>query len=311
MMKKAIVTGATGFIGSHLVKELISNKVEVIGVIRPYSISGRVLPENIKKVECELSDITNLDCLISDRDVDCVFHTAWHGIINQDARDYSIQLKNIQWTLDLVECAKRMNISTFVGCGSMHEAEAIVELSENKTIDNLGIMYKSAKTASHWMAKALAGKCGIRFFWPLINTYGEGEQSSRLVNYVIRSIFNGVPPKLSKADQYYDFVHVEDVVHALFLIAEKGNDGTNYVIGSGNPRPLKEYLILIGEVVNEIRGESPVSLGFGLSEGSAVYLPEKLFDISSLIRDTGFSPQIPFDVGIRRTAMWIYNNEFK
>ena len=72
------------------------------------------------------------------------------------------------------------------------------------------------------MGKAKSGNVGIRFFWPLINTYGEGEKSTRLINTTIRKIVLGEEPALSNGNQYYDFVHVEDVAHALYLIAEKG-----------------------------------------------------------------------------------------
>lgn len=78
-----------------------------------------------------------------------------------------------------------------------------------------------------------------KVFWPLINTYGEEENSPRLINTMIRKIFKGETPELSAGEQYYDFVHVCDVAKALCLIAEKGVDGTNYVIGSGNAKPLK------------------------------------------------------------------------
>lgn len=61
-------------------------------------------------------------------------------------------------------------------------------MAEDKVITNCGYMYKAAKTAAHWMGKAKAGTYGIRFFWPLINTYGEEEQSARLVNTIIRKV---------------------------------------------------------------------------------------------------------------------------
>ena len=64
-------------------------------------------------------------------------------------------------------------------------------------------------------------------------------------------------------NQYYDFVHVSDVARALILIAEKGVDGTNYTIGSGDAKPLKEFLKIVGQVANDLHGGEPVELGFG------------------------------------------------
>lgn len=305
-MNKAIITGATGFIGRYLVKELIKQGVEVIAVVRESSrniLEITSLP--VKIIKCNISDFRLLPDLITDRDIDAVFHFAWQGVSDLDARDQAIQIQNLQSTLDLIEAMGKMSIRTFVGAGSLHEAEAILEMQEDKMIYNLGYMYKSAKTAAHWMGKAKSGSMGIRFFWPLINTYGEGEKSARLINTIIRKIILGEEPALSSGNQYYDFVHVEDVAHALYLIADRGVDGTNYVIGSGQAKPLKEFLKAVGDITNKMNGGSKVSLGFGRITANVVCLPKETFDVSNLFRDTGFVPQISFDEGIIRTVKWI------
>lgn len=304
-MKSAIVTGATGFIGRFLIRELIKQKVNVIAVVRPSTPNKSVLPKCVHTVECGLDKIGTLPQLIQTRNIDALFHIAWQGVSDADACDQEIQLRNVQSVLDVIDAMYEMKIGTFVGCGSMHEAESIVEMSEDKVITNLGYMYKSAKIAAHWMGKAKAGSYGIRFFWPLINTYGEEETSPRLINMVIRKIFNHESPKLSAGIQYYDFVHVSDVAHALYLIAEKGVDGTNYTIGSGNAKSLKDFLTIVGRIANEVNGYSKIDLGFGQITNNVVSLPYEIFDIRKLVRDTGYKPEISFEEGIVRTAEWI------
>lgn len=308
-MKKAIVTGATGFIGKFLVKELIAQNIEVIAVVRENSKNmARIKDLHIQIIECNMDSFNRISDIVSDRNIDVIFHTAWQGVSDTDAKNHSIQLQNVQATLDLIDAADRMGIKTFIGCGSIHEAEALIEISENKPVTNLGLMYKTAKTSAHWMGKAKAGNYGIRFFWPLINTYGEEETSSRLINTIIRKIFNQESPDLSAGDQYYDFVHVTDVAHALFLIAEKGIDGKNYTIGSGTAKPLKEFLMTVGEIANQIHGGSDIPLGFGKIRSNVINLPKNTFDVTALSKDTGFVPSVSFEDGIRRTALWIENN---
>ena len=308
-MKKAIITGATGFIGKFLVHKLVEEGVEVIAVVRKNS---KGIPEirslHIRIIECDMVDFDQLPQHIPDRDIDVLFHLAWQGVSDANAKNDAIQIQNIVSTLKLVDVAKTMSIQTFIGAGSLHEAEAIEEMQENKIISNLGYMYKTAKLAAHWMGKAKAGNAGIHFFWPLINTYGEGERSNRLINMLIRKIMVGDEPALSDGSQYYDFVHVADVACALYLIAEKGKDGSNYVIGSGHARPLKEFLEEAGKIVNEMTGKPPVTLGFGQIKSNVVKLPKKVFDVKNLMDDTCFCPSIPFDEGIRRTAEWIQND---
>lgn len=305
-MKKAIVTGAAGFIGRFLVRELIHAHVETIAVVRENSNNlEKIMNLPIRVVQCDLQNFGRLPYLISDRDIDVVFHIAWQGVSDVQACNQEIQIQNIQATLNLIDAMHEMRIGTFVGAGSIHEAEAVVETAKDKVIHNLGYMYKASKTAAHWMGKAKAGNYGIRFFWPLINTYGEEEKSARLVNTVIRKIYEGVSPALSAGNQYYDFVHVCDVACAMRLIAEKGVDGTNYFIGSGDAKPLKEFLKVVGRIANELNGKTDVSLGFGQIVDNVVYLPKEIFDVTTLKRDTGFEPAISFEDGIIRTAKWI------
>lgn len=167
----------------------------------------------------------------------------------------------------------------------------------------------ATKTAAHWIGKAKCGTYGIRFFWPLINTYGEEERSARLVNTIIRKVLHGESPDLSAGNQYYDFVHVSDVARALILIAEKGVDGTNYTIGSGDAKPLKEFLKIVGQVANDLHDGEPVELGFGKITSNVISLPITTFDVTKLYKDTGFKPLIPFRKGIERTARWIKEDE--
>lgn len=305
-MKKALVTGGTGFIGRFLIRELVKQNVDVIAVVREGSGRAGVLSElPVRVVLCDLRQLGTLAEIVPDRDIDVVFHLAWQGISNSDARDAKVQMTNVEVTLDILKTAADLQIGTFVGAGSIHEVEALMEMQSGKPVSNMGLMYKTAKTAAHWMGKALAGNCGIRFFWPLINTYGEEENSPRLVNTVIRKIFQMESPALSSGEQFYDFVHVSDVAHALYLIAEKGIDGKNYVIGSGEAKPLKEFLSVVGEIANRLNGGTDIPLGFGQVTSHVVSLPREVFDVTNLTNDTGFVPSVRFDEGIERTARWI------
>lgn len=310
-MKKAIVTGATGFIGKFLVRELVKQNVEVIAVVRSGSKNiSNINNLNIQIIECNIVNYNDLPNKINDRDIDAAFHIAWQGVSDDDARNEQIQLQNLKSTLDLIDACNEIGIGTFVGCGSVHEAEGLAEMAEDKIISNLGFMYKSAKTSAHWMGKAKCGNYGIRFFWPIINTYGEEETSARLVNTVIRKIFAGESPALSAGNQFYDFVHVCDVAHALYLIAEKGIDGTNYTIGSGNAKQLKEFLNIVGKIANEMNGGTDIPLGFGQLASNVISLPVEAFDATKLKADTGFEITISFEDGIKRTAKWIRENSF-
>ena len=86
-MKKAIVTGATGFIGKFLVRELVKQNVEVIAVVRRGTKNLNTINAlPVKIVECNIADYHMLPDMIADRDIDVVFHIAWQGVSDLDAR---------------------------------------------------------------------------------------------------------------------------------------------------------------------------------------------------------------------------------
>lgn len=306
-MRKALVTGATGFIGKYVVRELIKNNVEVIAVVRENTARRDVLNGlGVRIVECNLKQIERIKDLVKDRDIDIVYHFAWQGISDDDIKSQDIQIQNIESTLNLIKTANDMGIKRFIGAGSLHEIESFYDMKKNKRITNLGYMYKAAKIAAHYMGKALAGSLGIDFFWPIVsNAYGAGEKSGRLINTIIRKVLNGETPSLSSGEQLYDFVYITDVASAFYLIGDKGKDGSNYIIGSGGAKKLKEFLRVVGELT-----DPNISLGFGeITSDNVVFLPEEVFDISNLTEDTGYYPKISFLEGINKTIDWIRNNE--
>ena len=85
-------------------------------------------------------------------------------LAGENAGNQSVQMENLQGTLDLIDAMNEMNIKTFVGAGSLHEAESIIEMSEDKVISNLGYMYKATKMAAHWMGKARREIMELGFF---------------------------------------------------------------------------------------------------------------------------------------------------
>ena len=304
-MKKAIVTGATGFIGRSLIAELISEEIFVFAIVRPDSLNTSLLPESplLSVIECDLNNISNLPELISDRDIDVFYHLAWEGVSGQYQSDYPAQLRNIEYTLNATETLPIFGIKKFISTGSLHESECIIEMSNSEINTNLGIMYKAAKLAAHYMARVKVCALDIDFIWPIIiNAYGVGELSPRLVNSTIRKILQNEPVHFTEGKQLYDFVYITDVAIALRLLGEHGKSCVQYNIGSGKPKPLREYLEIIGQ-----RTDPNVPLKFGTHKSKPVFLPIKHFDTTTLKSDTGFVNKITFEEGIDLTHAWIKN----
>lgn len=309
-MNKVIITGATGFIGFHVLKELYYKNIDIIAIIKPNSSNLFKLKEyRVKVIECSLENINDILEVIDEDNIDTLYHFAWQGISDDDLRNEEIQMNNIIATLKLIDIAQRLKIKTFIGAGSIHENEVCKEMSENSIVDNMGNMYKTAKLAAHYMGKTKAGNYGIRFFWPIItNTYGAGEKSKRLINSIIRKVLRGEIPDLSEGNQLYDFVHVNDVAKAFRLIGENGINGNNYVIGSGEPKPLRKYLEIVEDITNQYCKGDKIKFAFGKVKKNIVYLSKENFNIDNLINEVGYRPEISFEQGIKETVEWIQDD---
>lgn len=294
-MKKVLVTGANGFIGSHVVKELLYHDLEVFAIVRNSNACNLPPHDKLRIVNCEMSKYGEIDQVLKGyNDIDTVYHFAWEGVSGKSQSDYSIQLDNIRNTLALTDKFPILGVRRFIGAGSLHEKECLSVIESEQTLSNMGEMYKVSKLACHHMAKVKACNMGIDFLWPIVtNTYGAGEKSARLINSTVRKMLMGERPKFTKGDQLYDFVYITDTARAFYLIGEYGKHCANYAIGTGNVKPLKEYLQQLCTYVNP-----NILPGFGEVDFKGTYLDKEIYDIENLMKDTGYKPRVSFLKGI-------------
>lgn len=300
-MKKVIVTGANGFVGSALVKELVKNDVEVLAMDIPGCNGNLPVCDKVKFLPLALDNISGLKDLIDDRDFDCFYHFAWAGSAGAARADTKLQLQNAQWTIDCLRAAKEVGCKKFVAAGSIMEHETMAAAFASGNKPGLGYIYGSGKLVAHTMAMSVAADIGIDLVWAEItNAYGVGELSPRMVNTTIRKVIKGEEPQFTAGTQNYDFVYIDDVAKAFYLIGKNGKPFNEYLIGSSNAKPLKEFLLemkaAIAPDLNFIFGDIPFT---------GINLPLEKYDCSKTEKDTGFKAQISFGEGCRRTMEWL------
>lgn len=299
-MKKAVVTGANGFVGSALVKELIRQGTKVFAL----DIEGNTqnLPDSplITFHAFQLEEAEKIEEIMPDRDIDTFYHFAWAGSAGAARADTELQLRNAQWTVDCLRAAKKLGCRRFVNAGSIMEKETIEAVFCAGNKPGLGYIYGSGKLAAHTMCKSVAADIGIELVWAMItNAYGVGEKSPRMVNTTIQKCIRGEAPQFTAGTQNYDFVYIDDVARAFRMIGEKGKPFCEYLIGSSYAKPLKEFLL---EMKDAIAPE--LEFIFGDIPFTGVNLPLSEFDCSKTEEDTGFKAEISFAEGCRRTRDW-------
>lgn len=293
-MKSLIITGATGMIGSAIVREAIRQGYKVTCIIHRNSKRLMNIPQNplISIVEYNIDEY---DSLKLDGAYDAFIHLAWDKTSVAGRDDVDTQLKNIQYTLDAVRLAGRCGCKAFIGAGSQAEyGVQSVPLTGDLPV-NPESGYGIAKFTAGKLSAMRCKQLGIRFNWlRILSVYGRNDGENTLISYVIKELSAGRSPKLTKCEQLWDYLNCEDVAKAFFAVLEKGIDGKIYPIGSGQGRKLSVYVEDIRDVINP-----NIELGFGKKE----YYPHQpmylVADISELTKDTGWKPEIEFKDGIK------------
>lgn len=302
-MRKAIVTGANGFVGTAVCRELVRQGIRVIAVVREIDDRLSELAEDVHLVQCDLSEFDRLPEIIADRDVDVFYHFAWSGSAGFLRGDVNVQIDNVKYCCEAVNAAGEIECKKFVFASSIMEYEIAAMMATEDT-PGINTIYCSAKLAANHMTRTVAGEYGIDYIRAVIsNIYGPGEKSPRLINTSLRKMMNGEHCAFSDGEQLYDFIYIDDAAKAFIEIGEQGVANRTYYIGSLKQRPLKEFLLEMKDAV-----DPNIVIGLGELPFNGVSLTYKEFDVEAVKNDTGFEPEISFKEGIKRTIDWLKEN---
>ncbi len=300
-MRKVIVSGANGFVGSALVKELVANGIEVAALDMKGCDGGIVDSELVRFYPFSLECVQRVEEAFRERDFDTFYHFAWSGSAGEARSDISLQLQNARWTADCIMLAKNLGCNRFVNAGSIMELETVRAVFHPGNRPGAGYIYGAGKLAAHTVCKSLAADIDLDLLWAMItNAYGIGERSPRMVNTSIRKCIRGEKLKFTAATQNYDFVYIDDVARAFRLIGEKGKPFHEYIIGSSAAKPLREFLLEMKEAI-----APSLDFQFGEIPYTGMSLPLEDFDCSRTEKDTGFRAEISFGEGCRKTRNWM------
>lgn len=299
-MKTVIISGANGFVGGALVRELLRYDYRIYALDREGCCGNLPDDPRVTFVPCELAEMAGLKDKLPAQDYDIFYHFAWVGSAGPARADTALQLQNAQWTVDSLRVAKELGCKRFLCAGSIMEHETMAAVYTQGNKPGMGYIYGGGKLIAHVMCMSVAAQLGIDLVWPEItNAYGVGERSPRMVNTTIQKCIRGESPQFTAGTQNYDFVYVDDVARAFRLIGEKGKPFHEYLIGSSTARPLREFLL---EMQAAIAPDLPFQ--FGDIPFTGIDLPLDKFDCSQTEADTGFRAEISFAEGCRRTMEW-------
>ena len=299
-MNRAIITGATGFIGSWLALELLSREYELVLIVRDKNklIADLKDNEHVTVVEKAINDISSDDI---EGTIDCLYHFAWEGVAPEKKNDISLQFKNIQMSIDVMELANRIGCRRFVSAGTVAEYtknEAIDASKKSSPMD----FYGATKTAVYYYLNVRALQLNIEFIWVIVpSTFGPRRFGNNILTYTIKELLANRVPQYGLLDQEWDFMYISDAVRAIAEIGERGKDRAIYGIGTGIHKPLREYILEVASIMN-----TDIEILFGQrQESSSSKVMSSYVDVTVLFDEIGFRPRVSFEEGIKLTIEYL------
>lgn len=298
-MKRILVTGASGFIGSHAIQPLVKRGYEV----HVASSSTDALLASTAGIE----SVHSLDLLepgaarglIEAVRPSHLLHLAW--IVKPGELITSVE--NLDWvtaSLALMRAFRDADGQRFVGVGSCYEYDwSYGYCSESLTPTTPDTLYGASKNAFRALAEAYGVEQGLKFAWARIFfLYGPRENPNRLASSVILSLLEGREAKSSHGLQIRDYMHVQDAADGVVTLLDSEETGA-FNIASGVALRIRDLVETIGR---ETGAEQLLRIGA---------LPARKNDTPLVVADTqkatevlGFTPRFDLESGLRDTIEW-------
>ena len=245
-MKGVVITGPTGAIGMAIIKRCIEDGRKVLAICHKGSKRISQIPQNefVKVVEANLDEYSKLYTEGEEENEYGTFiHLAWNGTFGDTRNDMFLQADNIKYTLDACELAKRLGCSVFLGAGSQAEYGRVNEPLRPDTPAFPENGYGMSKLAAGQMSRVKCEQMGIKHIWArILSVYGPYDGQNTMIMSSLKKMLNNEETHFTAGEQMWDYIYSEDAADMMLYLAENSTSGKIYLIGSGEARPLKEYI---------------------------------------------------------------------
>ena len=320
---KYLITGATGFIGSYLIRKLVTEGNTCKCLVRPgseYNIAGSdgiaIIPGDITKPET-LTGIAE--------DMDCLLHLATLGHMS----NFSVTEKmfydiNVRGTVNMMREALRAGVNHVVYCSTVAAMGICDEIpsTETTTCNPIHPYGRSKLQAEKEVLKMVNENHLPAVITRFSMVYGPGDP--RDILKLTRMAKKGLFPKVGKSLKLTPLIHVRDAVDGLLLAAEKGVPGEIYLITNKQSEPFDRIREIIREALGLKKRALYVPEWAALASGALIEkiftlvgkappvsrkniestLADRIFSVEKAVRELGFDPKIDPAQGLRETVQW-------
>jgi len=294
-----LVTGASGFIGAHLVTRLLSEGSRVTVLTRSSSVLPTEWRDRVRVIATDDFGEGNLRRLV-DTPFEAVFHLAAYGV-RPNHRDVDEMLRiNVELPAALVRlCIEWRARMLMAGTFSEYRSPSTQDLLLEDSPLEQGKLYGSSKAAGGLMASAIAHSSGVGFrLLRLFKVYGAGEAPHRLLPALVSGLGKQERVAISSGTQVLDFVYIDDVLEAILRTdghcREKGGIAT-WNVATGRAHSVREF----AEYVTAAMNADASLIGFGAIDMRKDDEPWLVGSPDRLRSELGWQPSIGLEDGVR------------
>ena len=296
---RVLVTGASGFIGSHLVRALIDFGHDVLSLVFPNANLIRLddIKDKIKILKGDLRRASDFKRELQNWRPDSCVHLAWYAEPGKYLDSYE-NLHSLQGSLELLQALALHGCEHFIGAGTCaeYEKKSTQLFESDKTRPET--LYAASKLSFQMIGEQIAEQSKMGFTWGRIfGLYGSHEDPRRLVPSAILKLQRNEIFTSSAGEQVRDYLHVTDVANAILALVNQQSTGI-FNICSSEPLSVKTLLNTIGSLM----GKSEL-----IAYGSLPYRrwePSVLYGDNSRLKAIGWSPHIDLVEGMQTTINW-------
>ncbi|WP_276090710.1 dTDP-glucose 4,6-dehydratase [Pedobacter sp. JY14-1] len=328
-MKKILITGGAGFIGSHVVRRFVKNypDYEIVNLDK-LTYAGNLANlrdieayDNYRFIKADIVDAAEMSQLFKRENFDAVIHLAAESHVDRSISDpTAFVMTNVIGTVNLLNAAKDSwkgdyerkrfyHVSTDEVYGALGETGMFTE----ETAYDPHSPYSASKASSDHFVRAYHDTYGLdTVISNCSNNYGSHHFPEKLIPLAINNIKNELPvPVYGKGENVRDWLWVEDHARAIDVIFHKAASGETYNIGGHNEWKNIDLIRLLCSIMDKKLGREE-----GASAGLITFVTDRAghdlryaIDSTKLQRELGWVPSLQFEEGLEKTVDWYLENE--
>ena len=329
-MKKIIITGGAGFIGSHVVRRFVNSypNYQIINLDK-LTYAGNLMnlsdveqQPNYRFVKGDITDAVFIDQLFEKEQPDAVIHLAAESHVDRSiSNPLEFVITNVLGTVNLLNAARKhwagkfdktrfYHVSTDEVYGTLGEG---TELFTETTAYDPHSPYSASKASSDHFVRAYHDTYGIdAVISNCSNNYGSHHFPEKLIPLAIHNIKNNKPiPVYGKGENVRDWLWVEDHARAIDTIFHQAKAGSTYNIGGHNEWKNIDLIRLLCRIMDQKLGRDT-----GNSEQLITFVTDRAghdlryaIDATKLKNELGWEPSLQFEEGLEKTVDWYLANE--